>query len=323
MDLNAIAEFLTATIRMSTPIILAGLAATIGERAGVLNIGLEGMMLIGACSGAVCSFFSGSALVGILGAVLIGVVVGYIFSIFTVRFHGNQAVVSVALNILSVGLTTLVSTLVWQNRGASSWLPSVGHFEIPLLSKIPFLGDVIGKLSPVIYLTLILVLVLRWALFRTWWGLRLRSVGENPLAAQTVGLNVYRTRTVALLISGALCGLAGAYLSIDQLNVFTKNMSAGRGYLAYAANIFGQWNPLGVYASGLIFGAMEAVQMRVQSIGIPSQLAQMIPYVVTILAVTFNFKKTVGPAAVGDPYVQNISKSKRKTRRRVTGGDRS
>ena len=322
MELSVISEFLTATIRMSTPIVLAGLAATVGERSGVLNIGLEGMMLIGACSGAVCSFVSGNAYVGLLGAILVGVIVGYIFSIFTVRFHGNQAVVSVALNILAVGLTTLVSTLVWQNRGASAWLPSVSDLEIPLIHKIPFVGDIIGRLSPVIYLTLVLVLVLRWALFRTKWGLRLCAVGENPQAAQTVGLNVYRIRTMAMIISGALCGLAGAYLSIDQLNVFTKNMSAGRGYLAYAANIFGQWNPLGVYASGMIFGAMEALQMRVQSIGIPSQLAQMIPYLVTILAVTFNTKKAAGPAAVGDPFVQSISRSHRK-RPRTAGGERA
>lgn len=312
MNLELISQLVASTIRLTTPIMLAALCAMLCERAGVLNIGLEGMILIGACMGAVFSHITQNALLGMLFAILFGILTGILFAVLTVWFQANQAVVSVGLNIFASGLTRLLLDVVWGNRGASVWLPAINKFNVPLLAQIPVIGKCFESLSPTVVFTFILVFVLNYLLFKSNWGLRLRSVGESPVAAQTVGLNVYKIRFQALIIGGALCGIAGAYLSIDHLNVFTKDMSAGRGYLAYAANIFGQWNPIGVMLSSLVFGAMEALQMRIQGGEIPPQFAQMIPYIVTVLAVTFRNKKVQGPAAVGVLFEQVRAKHKQR-----------
>lgn len=295
---------LVAMIRMATPIALAAMGGTFSERSGVINIGLEGMILTGAFSGVVGSYYTGNPWVGVLFAVVFGSIVASIFALFTVKFKANHVVAGVGLNIFALGMTTWLMQVLWGSRGVTPDVNGISKISIPLLNRIPVVDKLLANHSPFVYITFALIIGGWYLLFKTPLGLRIRMTGERPEAADTLGINVSRIKYLSVILSGALSGLGGAYLSLGYLNMFSRNMSAGRGYMALAANIFGQWNPLGGLGASFLFSFSEAVQLRLQSINlnIANQLIQMIPYVITIVVLAGAVIKSRPPAALGEHY---------------------
>lgn len=298
---------LSATIRIATPIALAALGSTLSERAGIINIGLEGMMLCGAFAAVVGSFYSGSPWLGVLFSLLGGGLVGFVLAFFILRLKADHVVAGIGINILAAGITTWLMQVLWQNKGSSPMVNGLTDVSIPVLRDIPILGTIIGTHCPLVYIMLFLVLATWLVLFKTPMGLRIRIIGEHPEAADSQGLNIRGLQYVCVVISGSLAGLGGAYLALGQLNWFSTNMSAGRGYMALAANIFGNWHPLGGLIGSCIFSFTDAVQMRLQNfdIGIPYELIQMFPYLMTIAVLAGAVIHARAPAALGRHYETN------------------
>lgn len=307
MNLDAVLSFLAATLRTATPIALATLACTISERAGVINIGIEGTMIASAFMGAVGAYYSGSAWVGLLCGAAAGVLLAAIIAGLSIYCGGDQVVIGIGLNLLGPGLSYLIMYTIWGSRGTSPWLPGFSAVDIPFIQDIPVLGPLLSGHNPCIYLCVALTVLMHYVIYHTRYGLRVRAAGENPMALATVGVNVYRLRTSAVLWGGLMAGLAGASLSLGSLNVFTNGMSADKGFLAYAANRFGQWTPGGSYLAALLFGGMDALRLRLQELNIAPQLLRMLPYLTTLLALMFTGKKLRAPAADGVPFVHPIS----------------
>lgn len=295
---------LAAMIRMATPIALAAMGGTFSERSGVINIGLEGMILTGAFAGVAGSYYTGNPWVGVLFAVIFGSLVAGIFAVFTVKFKANHVVAGVGLNIFALGLTTWLMQVLWGGRGVSPNVNGLPRVSIPVLDKVPVVNKLITNQSPLVYIMFALIIGGWFLLFKTPLGLRIRMTGERPEAADTLGINVSRVKYFSVILSGALSGLGGAYLSLGYLNMFSRNMSAGRGYMALAANIFGQWNPLGGLGASFLFSFSEAVQLRLQSINlnIANELIQMIPYAITIIVLAGAVIKSRPPEALGEHY---------------------
>ncbi|MFB5082725.1 ABC transporter permease [Symbiobacterium thermophilum] len=282
--------FILATLRSTTPLLLAALGGVFSERSGVVNIALEGIMLTGAWAAAYFSFLTGSAWLGLLGAIVVGMLMAGIHGVISIKYHADQVVSGTAINILAVGFTEFMLNRIWGQAGSS-----------PEVATLPSFGG----LSLMIYLAFILAFVSWVALYRTPWGLRLRSVGEHPLAADTLGINVYQMRYAGVLLSGALGGMAGAALSIGLLSRFVDGMSAGKGFIALAAMIFGKWHPIGAVGATLLFGASQSLSTIFQLMGIsgiPTQFFNMFPYVLTMLILAGFVGKSVAPAADGVPY---------------------
>ncbi len=282
--------FIVATLRATTPLLLAALGGVFSERAGVVNIALEGIMLSGAWAAAYFSFISGSAWVGLLGAVAVGVAMAGLHAVASIKYYADQVVSGTAINLLAVGFTEFMLNRVWGQAGGS-----------PEVASLP---SIFG-LNLMIYLAFILAFVSWVALYRTPWGLRLRSVGEHPLAADTLGINVFKMRYAGVLLSGVMGGLAGASLSIGLLSRFVDGMSAGKGFIALAAMIFGKWHPLGAVGATLLFGASQSLSTIFQLMGIqgiPTQFFNMFPYVLTMLILAGFVGRSVAPAADGVPY---------------------
>ena len=300
--LSSIVSVLAATLRISPPIALASIGGAYSERTGIINIGLEGMILMGAFAGAAGSHFLGNPWLGVLCAILAGGALGLLHAVLCIRFKANQVVSGVGVNILSLGLTTLLLQVIWGNRGASDPVPGIKPVELPLIKDIPVAGDIIGNQNPLVYIMLVIVFLAWLVMFRTPFGLRLRAVGEHPEAADTVGIHVHKIQYICVTLSGMLSGLGGAYLSLGWLNLFSQNMSAGRGFIALAANIFGKWNPAGAFGASLLFSFTDALQIKLQGVGIPIQFIQMIPYILTILVLAGAVKRAVPPAAIGKHY---------------------
>jgi len=296
---------LAASIRMATPIALAAMGGTFSERSGVINIGLEGMILTGSFAAVAGSYYTGSPWVGVLLSVVFGAFLASIFAIFTIKFKANHVVAGVGLNILALGLTTWLMQVFWGNRGVSPNVNGIPRISIPLLNRIPVINKLFANQSPLVYIMFLLIIGGWFLLFKTPFGLRIRMCGERPEAADTLGINVIRIKYFSVILSGALSGLGGAYLSLGHLNWFSMNMSAGRGYMALAANIFGQWNPLGGLGASFIFSFSESVQIRLQAInlGIANELIQMIPYVITIVVLAGAVIKSRAPEALGEHYL--------------------
>ena len=300
--------FWAATVRFAVPLILAAMGEVFSERAGILNIGLEGMMLSGAFGGVLGSFLFGSPWIGLLTAMLCGGLVGLIHAVVSVTVRGDQVVSGVAINITMLGLTTFLSRRFFE-VGQRTTVSAFSVWEVPFLSEIPFFGEVLFKHVPLVYITYLLVPVSAFLLYRTTWGLKIRAVGEQPLAADTVGVNVTAWRYALTMICGAMAALGGAFLSLGQLDMFLENMSAGRGFIVLAAVIFGRWDPLRVAAACVFFGAADASTLRLQALDvkIPYELVLMIPYLMTFLAFVGLVGRTRPPSALGLPY----SKDKR------------
>ncbi|MCZ7527027.1 MAG: ABC transporter permease [Acidimicrobiia bacterium] len=295
--------WMQASVRSLTSIGFASVGETVGQRSGVLNIGLEGVMLSGALAAALGSSGTGSPWVGVACAALTGVLVTLLFAVFVVTLKTDHIVIGVGINLLAVGLTTYVFRLVFASR-TSVTVPAFEELPIPLLSGIPVVGDVLFDQIPLVYLLFVLVPLSVFLLRRTSWGLRIRAVGEHPQAADTAGVRVDVVRYGAQLFAGALAGIGGAVLSIGNLNLFAENMTAGRGFIALAAVIFGRWHPVGAFGACVLFGAVDALQFRLQGLesGIPSQIWLAMPYVLGLVVLAGMAGRSRMPSALGTPF---------------------
>ena len=292
---------LASTLRYATPLTLGALGGLFSERSGVINIALEGMMLMGAFFGAWGADVTGSWFLGIVIAIASGAIFAALHALFAITFRADQIVSGTALNLLAVGITGYLYVQIYGDEGTPDDLPQVPNVNLPIKS-VPFFGDVFGSLNLLVWVALAMVLVTWVIVFRTAWGLRLRSAGENPLAAETAGLSVVRTRYIAVMCSGALAALGGAFLSIGFVHTFSQNMTAGRGFIALAALIFGRWRPGAALAATLLFGFGSALAQRLPVFS-PSGavLFQALPYVLTLIAVTGLIGRSIPPLALGRP----------------------
>jgi len=293
-----------ATLRMATPIAYGSLGGIFSERAGIVNIGLEGMMLTGAFTGVAVSFFSGSPWLGVAAAVLIGGLLGLLHGVITVKFAGDQIVSGTGINIFALGFTAYMSQVFWGSRGASESVARLPEISIPFLKDIPIIGDIIGTHTPLVYVMIILAVISYIVLFKTPLGLRIRAVGERPDAADTAGINVFKTKYLCVVISGMLAGLGGVFLSLGHLSLFAWGMTGGRGFIALAAMIFGKWMPFGAFGASVMFGFADALQMRLQALGLlPPQIILTIPYVLTVAVLAGIVGRAVPPSNY-KPYVK-------------------
>jgi ABC-type uncharacterized transport system permease subunit len=272
--------------------------ATICERSGIINLGVEGMMLIGAFGGVLGTHISSDPWFGVLLAMLCGGLLALIHAVLSIRFKTNQTVSGVGINILAQGLTVVLARVVWQTDGISGSVAQLPNVTVPLLKDIPVLGALFRDQSPFLYIMLFISFAAWFVMYRTKVGLRLRTIGDHPRAASTVGIDVKKYRYVAVVICGMLCGLAGAYLSIVQNNLFVNNMVAGRGFMALAANIFGGWNPMGSFLASLLFALAQAIRINL-SLPIPDQFVQMVPYALTLLMLIVVGRRAKAPEALG------------------------
>ena len=299
---------LVSTVAISTPLIFGSLSGVISERVGVVNIAIEGDLLVGAFAGVMAASYFQTPYAGLVAAPLAGALLGSLLALFSVKYGVDQIIVGVVLNVLALGLTTfLYGTIMKADQGAlNTNRYSLTDIKIPGLSEIPVIGPVLFDQSILVYLMYAAVIALAFFLFRSRWGLRLRACGEHPRAADTVGINVGRTRTVNTILGSAFAGLGGAFFTIGSGLAFTDNISAGNGYIALAAMILGKWNPVGAMAAAVMFGFAQALARMLPNIepAIPADLVSMIPYVVTIIAVAGFVGKSRAPAAENVPYVK-------------------
>lgn len=297
-------DLVYATLRLTTPLLFAALGGLMCERAGVLNIGLEGMMLGGSLTAYVVALRTGDPWLGILAALVVGAATGLLFAVVVVTFRANQIVSAVGLNILMLGLTGVALRAAVGLSTGQSPAPTIPIWKIPGLADLPLIGPVLFAHLPFVYLVFLLAGVMAFIFYRTTWGLAIRAVGENPRAAETVGIDVIRVRYVTVVWSGIFAAVGGAMLSIGYLNTFQEGLTAGRGFIAFSAIIFGQYTPLGTLLASLLFGFTDALQLRIQAFGIliPYQFLVVLPYIVTLLAL-FVAGRSKGPAASGVPYV--------------------
>jgi ABC-type uncharacterized transport system permease subunit len=297
-------DLLYATLRLTTPILFAALGGLLCERAGVLNIGLEGMMLGGALAAYVVSLRTGSPWLGVLAAAGAGVLIALLFGVVVITFRANQIVSAVGLNLLMLGVTGVAFRATISGSSGSSPAPTIPIWKIPGLGDLPGIGPVLFDHLPLVYVVFFLVALIAFVFYRTTWGLAIRAVGEHPKAAATVGIDVIRVRFITVALSGLLAAMGGSLLSIGYLNTFTEGVTAGRGFIAFSAIIFGRYTPLGTMLASLLFGFADALQLRIQAFGvnIPYQFLIMLPYVVTLLAL-FAAGRFNAPKASGVPYV--------------------
>lgn len=276
---------LLATMRSASPLIITAIGGLFAERAGVINIALEGKMLTGAFMAVVIAYFTGNPWLGVFGGIVGGAFLALIHAVVSIKYKANQVVSGTAINILAYGLTVLLLQVIFGVSGTS-----------PSVNKLPLWGP----FNPLVYFGLVLVVLAHFFIYYTPQGLRLRAIGEHPAAAETVGVNVTRLKYIFVTLSGALAGIAGAALSIGDLSVFVNQMTAGRGFIALAAMIFGKWTPVGALFAALLFGFAEALQIRLQGIvPIPREFVQMIPYVFTMIILAGFVGKATPPAALG------------------------
>ncbi len=292
---------LAATLRHSTPLVLGALCGLLGERSGVINIGIEGQMLMSAFIGYLFNVWTGNLFIAVMAGVLTGALMGLMLAFMSVTLKIDQIIGGTVLNILAIGLTGYFYT---------AGLVTQGKFQpIPLgpLAEIPIIGPVLFNNPPITYATIILVFVVQYVLFYTKWGLRTRAVGEHPRAADTVGINVFTVRYVNVIMGGAIAGLAGAFLTLEAVGSFERVMTNGRGFIALAVMIFGKWTPLGSWGAALLFGFFSALQTQIQFAGtieIPHQFIGMLPYLLTIVVLAGFGGRARPPAADGVPYVK-------------------
>lgn len=305
-----IGVLLQSMLVLAVPLVFGALSGVLSERAGVINIAIEGQLLFGAFGAVLVSSLTGSAWAGLLAAPLVALGIGALLAVFAVGYHVQQIIVGVVLNVFAVGVTSFFfGTVMKQNPGTFNSPHRLPTLRIPLLSEIPVIGRVLFEQNILVYAMWLIVAVLTVALFRTRWGLRVRAVGEHPRAADTVGIDVARTRWSNVLLGSAVAGLGGATLTIGTGVAFGENMSAGKGYIALAAMILGRYHPVGALLAALMFALAEALKLRLGTIteggaGVPSELLAMLPYVVTIFAVAGIVGRVRVPAADGQPYVK-------------------
>ncbi|MFA6694489.1 MAG: ABC transporter permease [Bacillota bacterium] len=293
---------ISSMLRMATPLGLAAFGAVYSERAGVVNLGLEGLMLVGAFFGVLGSFLTGNPWTGVVFSLIAGGVMALILAIFTLKFKANHVVSGVALNLLGQGITAVLLVAIWGNRGKSPDVAGIYPIYIPGLSDIPVIGEIFFRQSPFFYMMIAIMIISWFVFYRTKWGLRLRAIGENPAAVDSLGIQVFVYKYLAVVLGGMFAGLGGACLSLGELSMFSRNMVSGRGYIAVAATILGNWNPVGVVLASLLFGLTSAIEMNLQLYGWPTQFVQMLPYIVTILVLGGFVRKVSPPKAVGKHF---------------------
>lgn len=293
-----------ATLQFGALLILPALGGVISERSGVINVAMEGMMLTGAYAGAIIAYSSHSLVLGVVGAILAGGAMALVHAVVSINFKANQVVSGIAINIAALGLTNYLNFVQTNGQGIpslplSEQLPTANFGP---LGNIPFLGQALFQQNVVFYLAIAILVGIQFMLFRTNIGLRIRAVGEHPQAADTSGINVRLIRYCCVISSGLLSGLAGAFLSLGIAGIFNTDMTAGAGFIALAAMIFGKYTPLGTGAACLIFGLGEALSPRLQDSGISPYLLETIPYILTLIALVGLVGRTTAPAADGIPY---------------------
>ena len=295
-----IASLLVTTLRVATPLTLGAIGGLYSERSGVVNIAIEGMMLVGAFSTYVFGAWSGSIWVGLVAAIISAGALAALHALISVSFKVDQIISGTVVNILAFGITGfLYDQFFATNAPGGGSVPILG---IPFLEDLPVFGRLFQH-QPVVWIALFFVAITHFIIYFTRWGLRTRAVGEHPRAADTVGVNVYRVRYVNVIIGGAIAGLGGAYL-IAEVSTFSPGMTIGRGFIALAALIFGKWTPLGAWGAAILFGFTQALQINIQQCGVdfPAQIIGMLPYVVTIVVLAGVVGRSTPPAAVGVPY---------------------
>ncbi|MBP4045454.1 ABC transporter permease [Chromobacterium violaceum] len=315
-------SLLDSTVRVATPLVLAALAGMFSERSGVVDISLEGKMLAAAFASAAAAYVTHNPWIGLLAGMMAAVSLAMVHAFVSVTYNGNQLISGMAINTIASGITPVLALAWFQQGGNSPQLPDDGRFhEITLpfadaLRDVPVVGLVYSKLisghSILVYLTVFIIIPLvTWMLYKTRFGLRLRAVGENPHAADTAGISVAKVRYTALFWGGMLCGMAGTYLSVYQTGSFIKEMTAGKGFLALAALIFGKWRPVPAVIGCLLFAFADAIQIRLEGVAlpvvgqIPSQAIAVIPYVLTVLLLAGFVGRALAPKAIGVPFVKS------------------
>jgi simple sugar transport system permease protein len=302
-----IIALLASAVRLAMPLLIAGLGEIFTERSGILNIGIEGAMLFGGLGGFLGSYYTGSPWLGLLSGMLAGAMMSSIHAFLTINLAVDQVVSGIAVNLLSTGVSIFLYRAIF---GISTSLPSANGFdvvEIPFLSKIPILGPILFQHQILVYLGLGLVLLASIVLNRTTFGLRVTAVGEDPHAAETMGINVYAHRWACEVIGGLAAGMAGTFLALGQLTTWQETIVAGRGFIAVAVVMFGRWNPVGALGASLLFGLADAFQLHLQAFSftsIPPQLLRGLPYLVTILVMLTGVGKAAVPSALCVPFTR-------------------
>jgi simple sugar transport system permease protein len=295
---------INSSLSLAVPIILGSYAGILCERSGIINIAIEGMMLMGALVGALVGSITQSTWVGLLGALLSGVMLAWVLAWLSIKYKINQIITGTVINIFSTGMTSFISAKFMQTNEALNSTPMFTRIPIPLLADIPFIGPILFNNNLFIYITIIICILLQVALFSTRWGLRLRAVGEHPKAADTLGINVFKTRYMGTLLGGMVAGLGGAYFTLGSVGRFDEMMTAGKGFIGLAAMIFGNWSPIGSFGAGMLFGFADAFGSKLTILGsvVPSEFMAMLPYVITMIVLAGIIGKGHAPASEGTPY---------------------
>lgn len=303
-----VSGLLLGTVGLATPLIFGSLGGVISERVGVVNVAIEGQLLAGAFTAAMVGSLTRQPVLGLLAAMVASVLVSFVLAAFAIKYLVDQVIVGVVLNVLVTGLTSFLYSQVLSADASTFNSPvKFERLPIPVLSQVPIVGAVLFNQTVIVYLMYVAIAAVWWGLFSTRWGLRLRAVGEHPQAADTVGINVARTRFWNVSLAGAIAGVGGAYYTLDAVGAFGKEMTAGAGFIALAAVIFGRWDPIRATLASLLFGFATNLQNVLGVIGspVPSEFMLMLPYVVTIFAVAGLVGQSRGPAAAGKPYVKS------------------
>lgn len=303
MDQIFFIGLIASALRLGTPILFAALGEAVSQRSGVLNVGIEGIMLVGAFTGVWGAFVTGSPWLGLLAAMLAGVAMAALHAVLCITLRLDQIVAGIGLTVLGLGLSGFGNRTVFE-LGQATRTPVFERLDFGALSRIDFIGPAFFQLHALVYIALVLAVVTWWFVARTGWGLAIRAVGEDPVAANASGINVVRTRFACVLWGGAMAGAGGAYLSVAQIGSFVEDMVAGRGFIAIACVVYGRWNTIGVLLATFFFGAADAAQIRLQPLfpGVPYQFFVMLPYVLAVGALVFLSRRSRLPAALARPF---------------------
>ncbi len=301
-------QFYKIALTASTPLIFASIGGVFSEITGVVNIALEGIMLLGAFISIVFTHFTGNPWLGVLMAIFSGMGIAWLHAWASIKWYGNQIVLGAAIILIAQGVTGFLMVPIFGQPGQTDFVGKISEIKIPLIKDIPFLGEAVGEISPLVLLAFLSVFVAWFILYKTTLGLRMRSVGENPEAADTLGINVYGIRYFGVIMSGVMAALGGAFLSVGETGSFKELMTGGRGFIALAAMILGNWNPIGAMFASILFGASEAFANQLQSsrlIEVPASvkpLFNMVPFIITLIVISGFIGRTRPPAADGIPY---------------------
>lgn len=303
MLINLTTSLIAAMLRMGTPIALASIGEVCSERVGIINLGMEGQMSIGAFIAVAATYYSGSPTVGVISATLAGLMLGLLYALFVVRFRANQIVMGVGMNIFALSITAVGLQGIWGNRGQSPSVNSFIKYDLGIIDNIPIIGPSLNHHTILVYLLPFIAIISWFVLFRTKIGLRMRAIGENPIVADTVGIKPEPIQFWVVTVAGGLSGLSGSYLSLSDLSLFRYGMVSGRGFIALSATIVGNWNPIMAALASLVFGLLGAMQIRLQTLtSIPPQFIQMLPYILVILLVSGFVKRVRPPGKVGQIF---------------------